>query len=286
MTKQSSPHIHIVGCLPRSGTTLMTEVMVNCFDIDGYTDHEQSIFREYTKPYTVLCTKNPNDIKRIRFPLKVNPDLYVIYLLRDPRDAISSRSHLNNKAGHTIWGTLGEWQAHQEIADSLIAHPHFIVVKYEDLVSSPDQVQAMLCERLPFLTVKAKFSEYHLVAQPSKKSNDALGGVRPISPVSVGSWHQNKAFLKAQLAEYGDITEQLISLGYETNSHWLNELNDVVADNSEAPKPKHSARKLWWYTWFTLPRRCLMYWLSCAPVIGPLLSRLRSALRQASKQSE
>ena len=102
-------HIHIVGCLPRSGTTLMTELMINCFEIDGYTDHEHSIFKEYLKSYQVLCTKKPNDIKRVDYPLDVNKNLYVIYVLRDPRDTISSRSHKNNRKDKKIWGNLHDW---------------------------------------------------------------------------------------------------------------------------------------------------------------------------------
>lgn len=276
----NKPHIHIVGCLPRSGTTLMTEVMVNCFEIDAFTEHEQSIFREYTKPYQVLCTKNPNDIKRIRFPLKVNPNLYVIYLLRDPRDAISSRSHKNNIGGNTIWGTLGDWKSHQAIAEQLSSEDRFVTVKYEDLVSRPDEVQQMLLERMPFLRLKAKFSDYHLVAKPSDKSNDALGGVRPISPASVGTWKNKLAFLKAQIQEYGDISSVLIKLGYEKDSQWLSLLNDIVADNSEAPKPKLSSYKRWKAKYFTHPRRCGLYWLSKLPVFGPCLSWIRNGLRQ------
>lgn len=274
-----SKHIHIVGCLPRSGTTLMTEVMTNCFDIDAYTEHEQSIFREYPEPYQILCTKNPNDIKRIQFPLKVNPNLYVIYLLRDPRDAISSRSHKNNQQGNTIWGSLQDWKQHQAIAENLSDNAHFITVKYEDLVTEPDSVQAKLMQQLPFLKRKVKFSEYHTVAKPSKKSKDALGGVRPITPKSVGTWRNNKPFLKAQIAAYGDISHKLIELGYEENMQWFGELQNVEADNSDEPNPKNSARKLLWHKWFTIPRRCLMYWLSCSTIIGPILSKIRHFLR-------
>jgi hypothetical protein len=204
----------------------------------------------------------------------------VIYLLRDPRDAISSRSHKNNKGGKTIWGTLGEWKAHQAIADSLVNVSRFITVKYEDFVSRPDEIQEMLCNRMPFLKVKAKFSDYHTIAKPSGKSNDALGGVRPIAPTSVGTWKNNLPFLKAQIDQYGDITSDLIRLGYEPDDSWHSILEEVEADNTEAPKPRHSPAKIWWHNHFTLPRRCFVYWLSCLPVIGAVLTWLRHKLRQ------
>ena len=36
--------IHIVGCGPRTGTTLMAELMGTCFDINASCQHEESVF--------------------------------------------------------------------------------------------------------------------------------------------------------------------------------------------------------------------------------------------------
>ena len=272
-------HIHIVGCLPRSGTTLLTELMITCFDIDGHTDHEYSIFKEYTRPYNILCTKKPSDIKRVDYPLEINPDLHVIYMLRDPRDAISSRSHRNNSRDKKIWGNLQEWIRHQEIADKLSANPRFITVRYEDLVTAPDKVQDELLSRLPFLRIKENFSEFHKIARPSDKSAAALGGARPISPSSIGNWRAHKPYIKAQIEQYGDISRTLIRLGYEQDVAWLNELADVIADNSEEPSGKKSRLKEFWTQSFTQPRRRLLYRISCSR-LGPDISRARHFLRQ------
>jgi len=276
-------HIHIVGCLPRSGTTLMTELLINCFNIDGFTEHECSIFREYTQPYRILCTKNPNDIARIRYPLKVNPDLFVIYMLRDPRDAIASRSHQNNRADKKIWGTLGDWKANHVLAEKLLDEPRFITVRYEDLVTSPDATQAYLLERMPFLKNTHLFSEYHLIAKPSAKSTAALGGARPITPSSVGNWRKQKSFLKAQIALYGDLDKTLIKLGYEKDKQWLDELVDVEPDNKADPQRKKKGIQLLRNKLFTQPRRKLLYRLSVDRHIGPLVRSLRSSLRALTK---
>jgi len=272
-------HIHIVGCLPRSGTTLMTELMITCFDIDGYTDHEYSIFKEFLQPCQILCTKKPNDIKRVAYPLSVNSDLFVIYLLRDPRDAISSRSHKNNREDKKIWGNLADWFKHQAIAHSLAQHPRFITVKYEDLVTNPDNVQQAIQQQLPFLKVKAKFSEYHLQAKPSNKSDAALGGVRPISPISIGNWKKGKPYLKAQIQRYGDLSDILIDLGYEKNKEWLAELDGIKADNDEEPIKYKSRFRTWREQNITQPRRQWLYRLSHSRRWGKLSSRLRHFLR-------
>ncbi|WP_438971912.1 sulfotransferase family protein [Methylophaga sp.] len=272
-------HIHIVGCVPRSGTTLMTELMTTCFDIDGYTEHEYSVFKEFTSPCEILCTKNPNDIKRISYPLAINPNLYVIYLLRDPRDAISSRSHKNNKNDKKIWSNLKTWKEHHEIAQHLEKNPHFITVKYEDLVTEPDKVQRELQKKLPFLEVKCLFSEYHLQAKPSNKSEAALGGLRPISPQSIGNWAKNKPYLKAQIEKYGDISDLLIQLGYEADTKWLSELDGVVPDNQDEIIKQKSWFKLWKEKNVTLKRRQWLYKLSLSPTYGRAISLVRRALR-------
>lgn len=254
--------IHIVGCLPRSGTTLLTELMINCFEIDAYTEHEFSIFKRYPKPYNILCTKKPNDIKRVRVPLQVNPDLHVIYVLRDPRDAISSRSHQGNNQDKKIWGNLGTWMKHHQIAESLASQPRFFTIKYEDLVSAPDEMQHYIQSKLPFLNKRINFSDFHKVAKPSEKSSAALGGARPISTASVGNWRMHKPYIKAQLERYdedGKFASILKAIGYEEDARWLNELADVAADNSEEPENKKTGFKEYWATHFTQPRRELSY---------------------------
>lgn len=273
-------HIHIVGCVPRSGTTLMTELMTTCFDIDGYTEHEYSIFKEFPSPCDILCTKNPNDIKRVSYPLSVNPNLYVIYLLRDPRDAISSRSHKNNRNEKKIWGNLKTWKEHHMLAEQLEKYPNFITVKYEDLVSEPDKVQRELQQRLPFLNIKYLFSEYHLQAKPSSKSEAALGGLRPISPVSIGNWKENKPYIKAQIEKYGDISALLIELGYEKDDSWTTELDDVEPDNQDEFIKQKSAFKKWKEKNLTLRRRQWLYRLTLSPAVGKIITSTRSLLRK------
>lgn len=277
--------IHIVGCLPRSGTTLLTELMVNCFEIDAFTEHEYSIFKAYPKPYHILCTKKPNDIKRVRVPLLVNPDLYVIYVLRDPRDAISSRSHQGNNQNKNIWGNLGTWLKHHQIAESLAANPRFFTVKYEDLVSAPDAMQAYIQDKLPFLTKRVNFSDFHKVAKPSGKSIAALGGARPISTASIGNWRARKPYIKAQVERYSkaqdNIANILVRIGYEKDTSWLDELSDVIADNTEEPKTKKSRFKAYWSTYFTQSRRELLYRIRHIQPFRALGSKFRRVGKRA-----
>ncbi len=276
-------HIHIVGCLPRSGTTLLTELMINCFEIDGFTEHEYSIFKPYPRDYQILCTKKPNDIKRVGLPLRINPNLHVIYVLRDPRDTISSRSHQRNNQEKKIWGNLGIWLKHHRIAENLQENPRFITLRYEDLVRDPDKTQDFIQGKLPFLKKRINFSDFHKVAKPSEKSAAALGGARPISTSSIGSWRSHKPYIKAQLEKYSneddDFAKILVKLGYEKDNAWLNELSGIEADNSEEPPNKKSRLKGLWIQFFTLPRRQLIYLLTHNVWVRDFKTRIQRLLR-------
>ncbi|MES2982805.1 MAG: sulfotransferase, partial [Verrucomicrobiota bacterium] len=136
--------IHIVGCGPRSGTTLLTELMCTCFEIDQFTEHEDSIYKLPPKKSDIYLTKNPSDILRVGSVLKVMSDLHVIYMVRDPRDMVVSR-HNSNPSRY--WSGLRFWKTYTPWGRALENHPRFMTICYEDLVTKPDQVQADLIKR-------------------------------------------------------------------------------------------------------------------------------------------
>lgn len=231
--------IHIVGCSPRSGTTLMTELMVNGFAIDGYAEHETSIFHRPVEPFRVFCSKWPHDIDVIRPLLAIDRHLWVIFMLRDPRDVVVSRHPQDPGVYYT---NLGLWKRYAGIARRLQSHPRFRIVRYEDLVNEPDEVQVRLARWLCFLEVRASFSDYHRSARPSGRSDLALRGVRPIDARSVGRWRQHKPRIAAQLRLHGSITDELLEMKYERDDAWLAELAGVEADHFESKYPDHRSR--------------------------------------------
>ncbi|QXP87012.1 sulfotransferase [Methylococcus capsulatus] len=270
--------IHIVGCSPRSGTTLLNELMVTCFEIGGFAEHEQSIYKPYDYRDEILLTKYPLQTTVVAPFLAVDPDLWVIYLLRDPRDAISSRSH--RKDTQRYWSNLGLWRELHGAATKLMSHPRFITIRYEDLVTAPDAVQRELMARLPFLELRHPFSEFHRHARPSRDSLDALGSLRPIDSGSIGNWRRHKPHLVAQMAKYGDLSKLLIELGYEKDDSWLAELEGVSPDDSgslvlpERPWYWHLGKRMDLY-W-----RAAVYWLTRQPALTPTLYQLRTRRRQ------
>ena len=241
-TKKAKIRIHIVGCGPRTGTTLMAEMAIACFKIDAYTEHEDSIYTRPSRQANIFLTKRPRDILVASPMLYLLPNLYVIYMLRDPRDTITSK---HRKDPDRYWSTLRYWKAYTPYGRKLQHHPRFMTVRYEDLVTKPDEVQAYLMEKMPFLEKRGAFSQYHQFAKPSKRSLDALRGMRPVASSSVGKWRNHLPRVAGQLALHGDraIAESLIEYGYESDDSWLEELEGITPDYTESHWPEHFTKK-------------------------------------------
>ena len=219
--------IHIVGCGPRTGTTLLTEMMISSYDIDLYTDHEDRIAKCPPRKGRVFLTKSPKDIIVIEPILKKMTNLHVIYMLRDPRDMIVSMHGANKER---YYSNLKFWNNFMPFARKLKDHPRFLTLRYEDLVGKPDEVQARINEHLPFIDQKHKFSDYHRVSNPSSDSRLALGEVRPVSSKSIGNWRNHKERVLGQIQQHGSISNDLIEFGYETNTAWEKELEGLTPD--------------------------------------------------------
>ena len=172
--------------------------------------------------------------------LKVDPNLFVLCMIRDPRDIISSK---HKKDPDRYWTGLTFWNSYTRKLPKLKEHPRFLSIRYENFVTNPDKVQNIISEHIPFLKKQHSFSEYHNVAEVSDSSKEAMNGVRPIKPKSVGKWKQHKPRIKGQLQFHGSISEDLIKHGYEEDDSWRRELEGVKPDPSPSHFPEHMSIK-------------------------------------------
>lgn len=234
--------IHIVGCAPRSGTTLTFQLLTTCCDVAPFGEHELSIFVSPRTPPPVYCSKRPNDLVHVARLIDGDPNLWAIYVLRDPRDAVCSR---HNRHPDRYWTDLVYWKRNDALVRPLKDHPRLVIVRYEDLATDPDAVQAALTTRMPFIGRRAAFSRFAEVAAPSGRAARTLGGTRAVDARSVSKWREHKPRLAAQLERHGPISQQLIDWGYETDDAWLAELDgveplrekSVQQMNSRGPRP-------------------------------------------------
>ena len=228
-------HLHIVACSPRSGTTLLHEAMVTCFRVDKHYDHEVRFNLVSAVDGQILLTKRPKDTMYLQAILEKDPEFYVIYMLRDPRDVIVSR-HGKNK--DMYYSNVRLWREMHAYAKPLYGHERFLEVRYEDFVGDPDATQRRIADKFPWLEQVHTFSEYHEYAQVSEKSITAMHSVRPIAPTSVGVWTQHPGRIKGQQEIHGSLTPDLIECGYESSADWEQVLEGVEPDFSRSRYPE------------------------------------------------
>ena len=102
----SLKRIHLFGSGPRTGTTLLYELMATCFTIDGLIEHEAHVSENPRKKCSVHLTKHPSGFFAITTAMKYNKNLYGICIIRDPRDTIVSfHGSLKDK----YWTGLRYW---------------------------------------------------------------------------------------------------------------------------------------------------------------------------------
>ena len=228
-------HLHIVACSPRSGTTLLHEAMVTCFKVDKHYDHEVRFNLVTANDGDIVITKRPKDTMYMPEVID-DPELYVLYVMRDPRDVIVSRHGKNKDMYYSNIRLFRELHAY---AKTIANHERFLQVGYEEFVNRPDDVQQQIVSKFPWLETRYKFSEYHLHAEVSEKSKLAMNDVRPIAPTSVGKWHDNLPRIKAQQLTHGSLTPDLIDCGYETSDEWERVLDNVEPDFSRSRYPEN-----------------------------------------------
>ena len=209
--------------------------MVTCFRVDKHYDHEIRFNQVQGEAGTVVITKRPKDTMYLQAIMRDDPDFYAIYVLRDPRDVIVSR---HGKDRDIYYSNIRLWRELHDAARPLFDHANFLTVRYEDFVSRPDDIQAQIAAKFPWLEERHPFSRYHEHAEVSEKSKLAMHSVRPIAPTSLGRWRENLPRIKGQQQLHGSLTPELIECGYESSADWEQMLEGVDADLSKSRYPE------------------------------------------------
>ena len=228
-------HIHIVACSPRSGTTLLHEVLVTCFSFDKHYDHEIRFHLVEAEDGQTLLTKRPKDTMYMPTVIDDDAEIYVIYLLRDPRDVICSR---HGKDKSIYYSNSRLWRQMHGYSQQMAGHERYLEIRYEDFVRDPDATQQLIAEKFPWLEKTHNFSEYHEYAQISEKSITAMHSVRPIAPTSVGVWTKSPGRIKAQQMIHGSLSPDLIECGYESTADWEQVLEGAEPDFTRSLYPE------------------------------------------------
>jgi len=220
-------NLHVVGC-PRSGTTLMAEMLVACYPHQGHSDHEETIFKVAPHEQGVRLSKKPNDVLWMAPLLERDPALHVIAMLRDPRSVICSM--------HKAWPGMyfcnyPVWKRAEKGAAAIAEHPRVLLLRYEDLVRDPMKVQAQIEARFPFLSRAHDFNRFHEVARAGEDAQNALGGVREVDQSRIAGWKEHLPRLKQQVERYPQLLADLVEHGYEDDNQWKECLEGIEAND-------------------------------------------------------
>jgi len=214
----ATERIHIVGP-QRSGTTLMQALFGTCFDIDGVTTKEIHLWHRWPAGERIVMTKRPGDEVMAPLVLPLDPNLWFVFMLRDPRDVVVSE---HGREPGKYWSNLRVWRQAIIVLERMKDHPRF------------DAVQRALAARMAFLQPVIPFSQYHdhtsQAVSQSGQFNRAMRGIRPVTSESVGAWRAHLPRVKTQLAIHGDVGDALITLGYEKDEAWRAMLAAVEPD--------------------------------------------------------
>jgi hypothetical protein len=156
-------------------------------------DREHCIRRlaEADDSAVVVAKRTPHCATHLAVELATKPEIWVVEVLRDPRDVVTSI--LNPEVGY--YCDFPRWE--RDILTGLAirgVHLRTIALRYETIVNQPNHVQEHLASILN-LTPSTAFTSFPSVVpeELSPRSIEALGGVRPINAHRVGRWMHTSA---------------------------------------------------------------------------------------------
>ncbi|MCB1684460.1 MAG: hypothetical protein R3E82_23130 [Pseudomonadales bacterium] len=248
---QTCRRVHVVGC-HRSGTTLMMELLWYAYPFSGRRAHEESVFNPAPQDAPLYLSKKPPDTTRLRKVFLADERLHVIALQRDPRSVISS---IHPDRPGVYFSSFRRWRDYAAAIDTLIDHPRFLMVRYEDLLREPAAVQARIEARFAFLQPRRAFAQYPEGAEVPENASVSMLGARPFDTTRIDGWREHLPRIQGALAQHPDLADALIRYGYESDRSWQAALDGVApytqSYKEEAPAlPRRFEANLryWWKT--------------------------------------
>lgn len=224
MKEEKVRRVHIVGCY-RSGTTLMMELMWQCFSFSGRAEHEASLFDLAPAGETLYLTKKPPDTSRIERAFLGDRETFLIAMLRDPRSVVASRHP--SRPGVYFRG-FRHWRDCAAAIRRLSEHPRFLVVRFEQLLCEPDAVQRAIEGRFGFLERRGRFSDYPAGVEAGEQARRSLGGARRLDRTRIDGWMEHLPRIKSQFAAHPELASALVDWGYEPDAAWTSKLEGVI----------------------------------------------------------
>ena len=238
--------IYIRGC-PRSGNTLMLYLCSIGFQ-NSYILTEQDI--------PTLAKSHPDKITFATLPSPQSSpekqeqanhfldqsDAAIIFMMRDPRDVLVSEH--GKKPGEFWVKSPQRWIDNALILEKIQDHPRVIIVKYEDLVTEPNQLQKQIAGKLG-LTVNIPFSDSWQHFELTANATKSLNGLRKLESSRIANWRNDikkKEYINNQLQKYPEMTTLMAKFSYNPESISL-VTSEVKSSEENTLKPVTPKKK-------------------------------------------
>lgn len=137
-----------------------------------------------------------------------------IYMMRDPRDVLVSKHFLKP---NRYWVRYDRWIYNAELAKEFENHERVLLVRYEDLLTKPEDIQKQISETFD-LEIKQPFSRCHKDFDKEDEANiNAMKGARPLDPKRIGSWRNDEkkhAYITQILQEHPEMLPLMQHFSY------------------------------------------------------------------------
>ena len=220
--------IYIQGCA-RSGNTLVRELCVSSFqgaELVKLTKNQAEcslahlvglLGQPAAGPHILIASRNyENSLAMDRDFLRAHPDVKILWMLRDPRDVLTS-THPDQpgKFYVTPERLIQSLQLYGQFKDE----PQVLTVRYEELVANPEAVQNGISQSFDLVAIRT-FAEAHKFFPRFHENVRAMHSIRPIDANSVQKWRkqpQLQEYLQRIFASHPAISSLARECGYEIN---------------------------------------------------------------------
>jgi hypothetical protein len=187
--------IYIMGC-GRSGTWLLTALM-STFDACHLVAKEVPV-----ETFGVIAPQQPTLVLKRNLTAfeaieRIPEDIRILYIVRHPFDVLTSVNPVHPGAPGQYYISparwLGEMLALQFLTET--QRPNALVLRYEDLVRDPDQVQGFLAQQFG-LRSKAAAHDVDVAFDAPPEARLAMHGLRKIDQESLHKYRQSETKLQ------------------------------------------------------------------------------------------
>lgn len=218
--------IYVQGCA-RSGNTLMRELCVSAFcgtELVRITKHRAEcslshlvdLLRQPTASSLVhVASRNRENMLFMSLELlRANPGVKVLWMLRDPRDVLTS-IHADQPGKFYVLP--------ERLIRSLQLYGQFknevqvLTIRYEELVTNPEAIQARVAQTFN-LTERRSFAAAYKFFPRFYENVRAMHSIRPIDTNSLHKWRNNPAYqeyLQQVFTDYPGLIPLARECGYE-----------------------------------------------------------------------